>query len=187
MLRIGVTGHRILTEREKVKRSIDVVLNHIAKNFPDNKWLLLSSLAEGADCMVVEEAMTRFNVTLLAVLPAPEEQYFSTFIDKIEKTKAETFLKKAKKIIMPASSTIERAYQIAGQYIVTHSDIMIAIWDGQDAQGIGGSGEIVALARAQGKPIAWIHAGNRVLGTTIATTLGEEQGIITFERFPTSH
>jgi hypothetical protein len=41
---------------------------------------------------------------------------------------------------------------------------------------------IVDEARQNGLPIAWIHAGNRVPGTHEPTSLGEEQGKITFER-----
>ena len=48
-------------------------------------------------------------------------------------------------------------------------------------EGQGGTGEVVAQARARGKPIAWIHAGNRKPGTMEPTSLGADQGRVTYE------
>lgn len=60
----------------------------------------------------------------------------------------------------------------------------IAVWDGQEAQGQGGTAAIVAQARQRGLPLAWIRAGNRRPGTQEPMILGEEQGKVSFERFP---
>ncbi len=49
--------------------------------------------------------------------------------------------------------------------MVTRSDVLLALWDGQNAQGQGGAGEIVALARQKGLPLAWVKCGNRLPGT----------------------
>ena len=61
--------------------------------------------------------------------------------------------------------------------------MLIALWDGQAAQGQGGTGEIVAEARQLALPIAWVHCGNRKPGTQEPLSLGAEQGLVTFERF----
>ena len=68
--------------------------------------------------------------------------------------------------------------------MLARADVLVAIWDGQGAQGLGGTGGIVAEARERGLPLAWVHAGNRRPGTAEATSLGDEQGEVTFERFP---
>ena len=57
-----------------------------------------------------------------------------------------------------------------------HSAVILVLWDGREAQGVGGTGEIAAAARLIGLPMAWIMAGNRVPGTEEPTTLGENQG-----------
>ena len=44
--------------------------------------------------------------------------------------------------------------------------------------------EIVAQARERSLPLAWIHAGNRNPGTGFSTSLGPEQGKVTFEHLP---
>jgi hypothetical protein len=41
---------------------------------------------------------------------------------------------------------------------------------------------VVAAARERGKPLVWVHAGNRVPGTMEPTSLGDEQGTVSFER-----
>jgi hypothetical protein len=60
-------------------------------------------------------------------------------------------------------------------------DVLVAIWDGGDAHGDGGTADVVTGARARNMPLAWVHAGNRVPGTMEATSLGAEQGRVTFE------
>jgi len=87
-------------------------------------------------------------------------------------------------ITLPPAPTRDQAYAAVGRYVIDHCELLIAIWDGQEARGQGGAGEIVAQARLRGLPIAWVHAGNRKPGTQEPTTLGEEQGMVTLERFP---
>jgi hypothetical protein len=85
---------------------------------------------------------------------------------------------------LPPAPSREAAYEAGGRFVLEHCHALIAVWDGQGAQGQGGSGEIVAEARSLGLPIAWVHAGNRKPGTEEPTSLGEEQGNVTFEGFP---
>jgi hypothetical protein len=43
--------------------------------------------------------------------------------------------------------------------VVRHSDLLIAIWDGdREGGGLGGTAEIVAYAASAGVPVWWIHA-----------------------------
>ena len=46
---IGVTSHRFLAEVPKLRASVRVAVRRIADRFPDRTYVLLSSLAEGAD------------------------------------------------------------------------------------------------------------------------------------------
>ena len=48
---------------------------------------------------------------------------------------------------MPAADSRTEAYEQAGRYIVEHSDVLLAVWDGLPARGRGGTAEIVAWAR----------------------------------------
>jgi uncharacterized lipoprotein YddW (UPF0748 family) len=82
---------------------------------------------------------------------------------------------------LPACATREEAYAAANERLLDEVDVLVAVWDGKDAQGQGGTAQVVARARARNLPLAWIHAGNRKPDTMEATSLGAEQGKVTFE------
>lgn len=185
MIRIGVTGHRILTNQEKIKAGINQVIDRLILSYPETEWEIISALAEGADCLFVEEAMKKLLARLVVVLPLPKDKYLHEFHDSSNKVTFNLLLNKAEKvteIIRQVSK--EKSYLAAGIEIVDNCDILVAIWDGRKAQGIGGTEEIVQLARQKGLPLAWIKAGNRRPGTLEPTSLKEKQGFVTFERLP---
>lgn len=51
-----------------------------------------------------------------------------------------------------------RSYEAVGHYVVRNSDILLAIWGGKPADGVGGTGDIVRYAARQGVPVWWINA-----------------------------
>ena len=57
MIRIGVTGHRFLAEIPKLRDGIDQALTRIAQTYPNEPWAVVSSLAEGADRLVVQRVL----------------------------------------------------------------------------------------------------------------------------------
>lgn len=188
MITLGVTGHRSLAEVEKIISAIDITLDKIENSFGNRPLRILSSLAEGADRLVVQQAMQRGNPSLVVPLPLPKEEYLDDFLSPSSQKEFLRLMDQAENVVsLPAASTREEAYRAASFYILDQADVLIVIWDGKAAQGPGGTGEIVAEARQRGLPIAWIHAGNRKPGTEQATTLGEEQGSVSFERFPSHH
>ena len=46
-----------------------------------------------------------------------------------------------------------RAYQVAGFVMLANIDLLIAIWDGEDAAGAGGTAQIVSRAITDGIPV----------------------------------
>jgi hypothetical protein len=187
MIRIGVTGHRILANQEKVRSGIRDVINRLNSSFHENEWEIVSALAEGADCLFVEAAIDQLSAHLIVVLPLSVSEYLHEFHDFSNKSAFEVLLSNAKKIVRIEQKTSrEESYLEAGKYIVDHSNILVAIWDGKKAQGIGGTGDIVELARQRSLPLAWIQAGNRRHGTKEPTDMGTVQGNVVYERFPNS-
>lgn len=182
MIRIGVTGHRILTETEKLEQGIDIGLSQIERSFP-GPFTLISSLAEGADQLVTQRALDRWqDCQLIVPLPLPISAYQANFITP-ESLDAFNRLFSAADEVLPPPETDDHpeAYLLTGQSMLEKLDILIAVWDGQPAQGIGGTGNLVELARRMEIPLVWIHAGNRQPGTEIPTSLGTEQGQVSFE------
>ncbi len=59
-------------------------------------------------------------------------------------------LARANEIIeMEARPSRAEAYQAAGRYILEQSELLITIWDGKQARGRGGTGQIVSEAPAR--------------------------------------
>ncbi len=61
-------------------------------------------------------------------------------------------------IRLPATPSAEQAYLELGRYLVTHADLLIAVWDGLPARGPGGTSDVVQMARQRQLPLAWINA-----------------------------
>jgi hypothetical protein len=161
---------------------VDNALCRIAQTFPGQPWTVLSSLAEGADRLVVQRVLARCQARLVVVLPLPTHEYLADFAAPASRQEFFTLLDRADEVIaLPPSPTRNAAYEAAGHYVLEHCEVLLAIWDGQQAQGQGGTGAMVAQARQRRLPLAWVHAGNRKPGTQEPTSLGAEQGKVTFE------
>lgn len=185
MITIGVTGHRFLIEVDKITTGIDQALDHIERSFGDSSLRIISALAEGADRLVVWRVKDRGNAALVVPLPLPEEEYLKDFQNQGSQEEFLELLDQAEEVLtLPPAPTREEAYASAGHYLLDHCQVLIAIWDGQDAQTVGGTGEIAAAARRRKLPLAWVQAGNRVLGREEPTTLGDSQGRVIYENFP---
>lgn len=49
-----------------------------------------------------------------------------------------------------------QSYEAVGRLLLDQSDILVAIWDGHDSQGKGGTGQVVSEALDRGIPVVWI-------------------------------
>ena len=182
MIIVGVTGHRVLAEREKVRAGIQRALAGVRAAFPDKPLAVLSALAEGADRLVAQEALAAGDARLIAVLPLPVNDYIADFATAASVDEFHDLLRSADEVIdLAPAPTRDDAYSQAGRYILDRSDVLLGVWDGEGAHGIGGTGEIVGLARARRLPFAWVMAGNRMPGTLEPTSLGSRQGEVRLE------
>lgn len=182
---IGVSGHRFLAQLERVCAGIDRALDRIEEALPAETTTVISMLAEGADRIVANRVLERPNSRLIALLPLPQDDYLSDFVDEGSRRAFFGLVDRADETLtMPPSPSRDEAYMAAGHWMVDHCQVLLTVWDGELAQGTGGTADIVHHARDRGLPVAWVHAGNRRPGTTVATDLGDRQGTVTFERFP---
>jgi hypothetical protein len=184
-LRIGVTGHRVLADLDKVVAGVDDGLTLIRARFPQERVQVVTALAEGADRIVVKRARACCAATLRVVLPLPVAEYEQGLTTNASRQELASLLAEASEVVtLPPSSTTEAAFEAAGYWVLDHCDILFAIWDGLPAQASSGTGTIVAAARQRGLPLVWVRAGNRTPGTTEPTSLGDQQGHVETERFP---
>ena len=160
---LGVTGHRTLRNESRIIKKVHEVLARIKQEiFEKHKitavFTILSLMAEGADRVVAREILKEKDSILEVVLPLPKEDYMNDFVTSESKTEFEEFIVQAAAIkeLLPARSRNE-AYEQAGQYVVDHCDVLLALWNGKPAAGQGGTAEIVAYARKKKRPLFWIH------------------------------
>jgi hypothetical protein len=156
MTSIGVTGHRILGDLEAITQEIDATLIQIRDSFPA-PFVVHSALAEGADRLLARRAFDLLAASLTAVLPLPQADYMADFLEDHSKAEFLDLLARADDVVeLPATSTRTAAYEAAGRCILDHSDLLIAVWDGQPPRGQGGTGQIVAEAQQRQIPLFWI-------------------------------
>ncbi len=150
---IGVTGHRELREEDRVPLAAAVrkVLDELKSICPHTPLLLLSSLAEGADRLVAEVALEKeIRARLIVPLPMEQTLYEQDFKTEASREEFRSLLQQAEQCF-DLSSLYKKAqkghdyqYRRAGQYIALHCQLLIALWDGNDTNRIGGTSEIMS-------------------------------------------
>ncbi|MEV7418631.1 hypothetical protein [Streptomyces sp. NPDC089919] len=151
MKRIGVTGHRAIPAE---------LLGHVTEGLRallrghDGPMEALSSLAEGADQIFAELAL-ECGADLTVVIPSGD--YEATFADPGALARFRRLRGRAsQEIRLDYPRATDDAYYAAGTRIADACDRLVAVWDGEPARGRGGTGDIVAYARAAGKPVSVI-------------------------------
>ena len=69
MVAIGVTGHRTLADLDRITAGVNEALHRIEQAFPGQPLTVISSLAEGADRLVVQQVLARSKARLVVPLP----------------------------------------------------------------------------------------------------------------------
>ena len=153
-VRIGVTGHRALRDDEDVAALVDEALDEVSAvgSGPIEVW---SSLADGADRLVVHRVLARPAATLVAVLPLDPDDYRHDFTPA-SMLEFDALLRDAQDVVVTGpgpSGTRESAYERAGRAVVDGCDVLLALWDGEVSRGRGGTAEIVDYATEIGREV----------------------------------
>jgi hypothetical protein len=126
---------------------------------PFSTVAILSALAEGADQMAAEEAV-RLDCVLWCALPFLRDEYEADFSTSATLKAYHALLAQAVEVEeLPGSrASEESAYANVGHLVLARSDLLLAVWDGGEAHGIGGTASIVASAVRRELPIIWVDA-----------------------------
>ncbi len=188
MVAIGVTGHRELWDPEKVSQAVDNVLEHILAIYGTSGLRVVSPLAEGADRLLVWRVLKKYPLHLIVPLPLEIDDYLLDFKSAESRAAFKTLLEKADQVIhLSPRGTREESYLAAGRYVLDHSDVLVALWDGEQARGIGGTAQIVLEARGRGMPLAWIQV-SRCDSKPSSSEAGTAVTVpISYENFPFQH
>jgi hypothetical protein len=147
---VGFSGHQALSAETR-----ETIRDALMEKLP--KWekiLAVTSLAAGGDQIFAECALATGG-QLMVVIPC--EGYESTFKDPSDLASYRRLLKSSTgQVRLPFPEPSEEAYWAAGKRIVDMADILIAVWDGQPAGGLGGTADVVKYAEKLNKEIVRI-------------------------------
>lgn len=154
---VAVTGHRELleTEVDRIQERVRLLLHELGEAYPSRKISVMSPLAEGADCLVAEIAV-ELSLDLIVPLPKPIDAYLDDFRTDAARLQFKNLSKKASRIfelpielpscpegIEPGLWEADYPYAQLGIYLSSHCHILLALWDGNSTQHLGGTAQVV--------------------------------------------
>lgn len=179
-IRIGITGHRKLLDDENLAKKIREVIETKIIDLIDEKtkrltessshtpvaYTLITALAEGADRLAAKEILKIDGSTIEVVLPFVKEDYLKDFETSESKADFEELFNKASRQVILKRQTLleefpdgdflegkDKAYENVGRYVVQHSDVLIALWNGKKAPSKGGTAEVIEYAKERKAPV----------------------------------
>lgn len=158
---VGFSGHRQLADMAGVATAIRAALESLRKEAP-GEWIALSSAAAGADLLFIRAAM-ELKMGWEASLPLPLVDFERDFPPE-EWIEVKALISRAEylEVAMEPGSRDE-AYLTGGFEIVNRCDLLLVVWDGQPARGKGGTADVVAYARAMGRPILIVNPDTKAM------------------------
>ena len=161
-MKIGITGHQHLPDQNSwnwVKLELSKLIFTLASN---SETIGLSSLAIGVD-QLFSRLLLNTKGTLYVIMPFAG--YERTFNTEKDLSSYNELLSQASNIdILQPKETDEESFFNAGKIVVSLCDILIAVWNGEQAQGLGGTADVVKYAKSLGKPV--IHLNTTTLTIT---------------------
>jgi hypothetical protein len=182
-LRIGVTGHRRLPDPDelslRINKALDVHIPGLLGSASRKQiqgstrtplaFTVLSPLAEGADRLVAETILKRPDSRIEVVLPLTVGDYLEDFESAQSHAEFQRLLGLARRpislretplaadfLVADLAEARRQAYEDVGRYVVTHCDVLLALWDGKEARGRGGTEEVVRYAQSIARPVVVI-------------------------------
>ncbi len=146
VLRLGVTGHQDLPDdvvpvlRERVLRVVTEASHVVA----------ISSLARGTDQFVARTVLDNGGAVEV-VVPCG---HYDTLFDDVGRAGYDELVAASSSVArLPYPEPTEAAFLAAGLVVVERCELLLAVWDGEPARGLGGTADVVAYAGAIARPI----------------------------------
>ena len=149
MTALGATGHQTIPPgaREFVVDAVRDILRRA-----ESPLLAVTSLAAGADQLVATELL-RAGGHLHVIVPSGH--YERTFTTQVDLASFRSLLEAADAVTrLDYAEPSEEAFLAAGKRVVDDCEMLIAIWDGKPARGLGGTADVVRYAQDTGKAVS---------------------------------
>lgn len=185
-LNVGITGHRatLLPPHviQQLAPSVDEVFQQLraaATRLHDAEAAIFDSagpqlrlhtpLATGADQLAAQSARAS-NYHIRALLPFAPDDYATDFAQGEERDQFQRELDAAEGwFALPGDRHADEGpYVLVGKAVIAAADILLAIWDGREGNGPGGTAHVVDLALANSVPVihVMVDPGGPEMGRT---------------------
>jgi len=177
---VGIVGHRPPRLAGADPAALRRVLGELLRATADEvlraagpgevlRLTAISPLAEGADRLFAGAAIEA-GFALHCVMPFDQAEYERDF-DGTRALEPDS-LARFRALLAEAARTgcltvtelagdrrrADDAYRAAGVRVVELSDLLVAVWDGEQRGSMAGTDGAVAMARERGTPTVWVHA-----------------------------
>jgi hypothetical protein len=150
-MRVGITGHQDLGNVGTItwlKNELEDTISQLKIEYG------YSCLAIGAD-QLFAGILLKHNIPLIAVIPS--ENYEQTFDDEL-RDQYKRFLNCASEHIqLSHKQPSQIAFFDASKLLVNNCNVMIAIWNGLPAKGLGGTADVVRYATETHKKVIHLN------------------------------
>lgn len=174
VVNVAVTGHRAGALSAQLVRTLRPVVYSVLRQLrsavlaiqeaepslcsaTEARLLLHTGLATGADQIAAICARSS-GYCVHALLPFEPNEYLKDFALGEELESFEQALAAADEIVaLPGQrSDLQGAYVLVGESLVRTADVVVAIWDGEQGRGPGGTAHVVELALQSSVPVLHI-------------------------------
>jgi len=157
-VRVGITGHQELEDPKAwdwVKPKIEELLATLPQPV-----IGITSLAVGADSLFARVVL-QHNGSIEVVLPFAG---YELKLQAHERDEYRRLLERASTLtVLQRKQTDEDSYFEAGKKVVDRAELLIAVWDGKPAKGLGGTADIVDYASQERKDVIHLDPIRRVV------------------------
>lgn len=176
---VGVTGHRSLRTSDIpiLEHQVRDVLRDLQKRYPRLPLVVVSPLAAGSDQLVARIAL-EMRIRVIAPLPMPVALYRDDFPSEDARAEFERQCDQVEAHVLPLSrgnsvasistpgSARDKQYADAGTFTSNHCHFLLALWDGEPSEQLGGTAQIVRFHLHGDVPgqIERRHDGSSLLG-----------------------
>jgi hypothetical protein len=148
---IGISGHRVLPPH--TERLVEEALHDEVARHADGELVGVSALAEGADTLFAN-AVLDAGGSLVAVVPA---RGYRASLSEAHRPVFDALLARAVRVIaLDHEDCTDDAYMEGGLRVLDESDLLVAVWDGEPARGLGGTAQVVDAAEERDLPVTVI-------------------------------
>jgi hypothetical protein len=158
-MRVGISGHQRLRDPDGWEWVRGQMRGCLASLPPP--VVGVTSLAAGADTLFAGLVL-ELGGSLEAVVPfAGYEESFATGNDR---RAYRSLLGRAARVeVLERDGTDEEAYYAAGKRVADLSALLVLVWDGAPAAGLGGTGDIAEYARRSRKSVIHLNPVTRTV------------------------